>query len=84
MGHEQKSAKTFDSYLSQKTYSGPGLGKCVVGKTSHCDLQGADLLERDLFEDKEVRIPNVFQTYSPRRTSYAKTSQGGKYYPLTI
>ena len=34
---------------TQKTYFGPGLMKCVVGKKSHCDLHSADLLERDLF-----------------------------------
>ena len=44
---------TFGSFCTtgatQKTYCGPGLRKCVVGKKSHCDLQGADLLERKLF-----------------------------------
>ena len=34
---------------TQKTYFRSGLRKYVVGKKSHCDLQSADLLERDLF-----------------------------------
>ena len=41
-------------------------------------------LEETSSQDKEARITNVFQTYSPRRASYGKASQGRKYYLLTI
>ena len=35
-------------------------------------------------QDKEVHIIDVFQTNSPSKASYDKTSQGRKYYFLTI
>ena len=60
------------------------LGKSVVGKQSHCDLESVDLLEETSSQDKEVYVINVFQIHSSLRASYDKTSHGRKRYLLAI
>ena len=53
--HDSKDSK--DLVLHQ------ALGKSVVCKQSHCDLQSVNLLEETSSQDKEVYTINVFQTF---------------------
>ena len=67
--HDSKDSKTYSSVHQ-------ALGKNVICKQSHCDLQSVDLLEQTSLQDKEVCIINVFQIHSSLRASYGKTSRG--------
>ena len=76
-------------FVPPRYYKGPkspvlvGLRNSVVCMTSHCDRVFICVKETSL-QDEEVRIINVFQTYSPSTASYDKASQGRKYYLLII
>ena len=75
----RQTQKTATRSLMRDSKDSKALGKSVVCKQSHCDLQSVDLLEETSLQDKEVYIINVFQIYSSLGASYDKTSQGRKY-----
>ena len=65
---------------TQKTFCGPGLINALSAKSPIGIYRALICLTETSLQDK-VRIINVFQTYSPHRTSYVK-SQERKYYPF--
>ena len=69
---------------TQKTFCGRDLINALSAKSPIAIYRSLVSLKETSLQDKEVRIINIFQTYSSRRTSYAETSQERKYYPLTI